>query len=124
MAEIYWPLSDDMPLEGFRWSLMENGEYARMEAGNIRAGEKALGTWIKYEGDYAMSLAVFNGLFMPWWEKRAALGGVGKGVMPFWLRDPMDMQPRRWVRQEGQPMDPVRDGVGLLVRLPLWGLPR
>lgn len=122
-ADAYWPLADDMPLEGFSWSIVENGDYARMEKGAIRTAPVAMGTWVEYEGDYAMSEAQFSGLFIPWWTKRASLGGVSNGVTPFWLRDPTDQKPYRWIRQQDQKMTPTRDGVGWLVRLPLLRIP-
>jgi hypothetical protein len=126
MADIYWPAGvGDMPeRDSLQWQPVESGEFATMQAGAVRGAPRALGFSVTMVGSYPMSMTQFKGLFLPWWKARASSGGCDNGMTPFWLRDPYELIPYRWVRQEGQTLRPVPDGLGFMVQLPLLRLPQ
>jgi hypothetical protein len=130
MAEIYWPagVGDDPLRDSIDWQPQDNGAYQDTASSQQRSAPNSIGISVHLTAAYPMSDHQFNGLWLPWWWAKKSAGGCFNGTHAFWLRDPIDRssgvrKPYRFVRQKGQNMRPVRDGLGWIVTLPLMRLP-
>lgn len=119
MADIFWPAGiPDTPLRDFTWQPHDTGASFETESGDVRTAPRVSGVAVDMTASYPMTRSEF-GIWLPWWMNETKNGNVA-----FWLRDPMEEIPARWVKQPGQRMDPRTDGLGRIVILPLLRLPQ
>ncbi len=119
MADIFWPAGiSDIPLrDSITWQPHDTGASFQTEAGDIRTAPRVAGVAVDMTAGYPMTRSEF-GVWLPWW-----MTDTRNGNLAFWLRCPMEDKPFRWIKQPQQRIDPRRDGLGLIVVLPLLRLP-
>lgn len=132
MVERYWPagVPDDPLADTLTWTPVENGLFFSTGPGRVRAAPVSSALAVNLTADYPMSDHQFHGLWLPWWLARGSAGGVDNGLLPFWLRDPIqrdargNRRPFLFMRQEeGGMQTPKRDGAGWIITLSLMRLP-
>lgn len=120
MADLYWPAGvEDIPVrEGLTYAPRDMGRHFQTESGDTMSAVRVSDAGVDVTASYVMSESQF-GIWLAWWKAQTK-----GGILPFWLRDPVERKPYRFRLQPGQSYQVTRPSPrSVLVTIPLLRLP-